>query len=245
MVDKPAGETPVKKEEPKRNIRMALAIAAGIIIFFAVIIGLVAVRMNSKSADQDKTATTTAKKSTNASEDTNINQKTTPSISQSAEDAEKYKGWQTYENQSWKVFLRYPAGWSKTETSGSLSVIFLGPPTPGGVILNECAFGIFIEDVPAGSTLDAYVQAAQAEPMGGGTVAEKTDTSIGENPAIKVVDTYSDVGAPWKRLRIWTIKNGRAYTFSYTASVNYGGADYYTLHSATADMILASVIIPD
>ncbi|MFA5867150.1 MAG: hypothetical protein WC891_04185 [Actinomycetota bacterium] len=245
MADKPVGETPVKKVERKRNIWMALAIAAGVIVFFMVIVGLVAVRLNSKSTDQSQTATTTTKKSTTTTDDTNINQKSTPSITQSAEDAEKYKGWQTYENQSWRVFVRFPAGWTKTETSGSLNVVFLGPPTAGGVILNECVFGIFVKEVPAGTTLDSYVHTAQTQPMGGGTVAEQMETSVGESPAVKIMDTYSDVGAPWKRLRIWTIKNGRAYTFSYTASINYGGTDYYTLHSATADMILASVIIPD
>ncbi len=241
MADKP----PITKKEPKRNIWVAVALASGVIVFFVVIVGLVIYRTNSKTTDASKTATTTAKKNTTTS-DTNINQKSTPSIKQSAEDAEKYKGWQTYENQSWRIFSRYPPGWTKTEAKGSLNVTFLGPPTAaGGVILNECAFSIFVEEVPAGMTLEAYVQAARSAPLGGGAAAEETETSIGESPAIKVVDTYVDVGAPWKRQRIWTIKNGRAYTFSYTASTNYGGTNFYTLHSGTADMILASVIISD
>ena len=231
-------------EEPKRNIWAAVAIVAGIIVFFIVIIGLVIYRQNSKTAGSNQAASATVKKSSIDTKDTNIAQKETPSITESKEDEEKYKGWQTYENQSWAIFVRYPAGWTKTETPGSLSLTFLGPPTPaGGVVLNECAFGIFIEDVPASMTLDAYMHAAQSEPLGGGNVVEETDTSVGENPALKVVDTYTEVGAPWKRFRIWTIKGGHAYTFSYRASVNYGGTNYYTTNSATADMILGSVII--
>jgi hypothetical protein len=241
----PEAKPAAKKQQPKRKIWPALALFGGILVFFGVIIGLVMWRTNSKTATTGLTTSSATSKSKTSTKKTNITQKETPSITQSKEDEEKYKGWQTYQNQSWAIFVRYPAGWTKTETTASLHVTILGPATPaGGVILNECAFSIFVEDVPDTMTLENYVAAARAAPLGGGSVVEQTDTSIGDSTALKVIDTYADVGAPWKRLRVWTIKNGRAYTFTFAASVNYGGVDYYAMHSATADMILASVIIP-
>lgn len=233
-----------RKTEPKRNIWAAVATAAGIIVFFIVIIGLVAYRLNSKTPTDNKASSTVVEKSSTDTTGPNIAPKEDNSIKPPVEDEEKYKGWQTYENQSWAIFFRYPAEWTKTEVSGSLDVTVLGPPTPGGAVLNECAVGVFIEDVPESMTVGEYEQAERSEPSPGSNVLEATYTSVGPSEALKVIDTYTDNGAPWKRQRILTIKNERAYTFSYKASINYGGTDYYTIHSATADMILASVIIP-
>jgi hypothetical protein len=246
VADEPVEDKPITKREPKRNVGAALAIIIGVIVFFVVIVGLVYYRVNSLTTGGKPASSEVVKKAAKAKKDTNIAQKEAPSITQSADDKLKYKGWQTYENMDWAIYARYPEGWTMTETIGSLNVVFLGPPTPaGGTILNECTFGIFIEDVTDDMVLEDYVAAARSEPMGGGSAIYETDTSVGEYAALKVVDTYSDVGAPWKRQRIWTIKNGRAYTFSFRASINYGGIDYYTMHSSTADMIMDSVIIPD
>jgi hypothetical protein len=233
-----------KKREQKRSIWPAAALIAGIVIFFVVVVGLVAFRTSPKTPSGSQTTAAKTSKSTTDPNNPNIVQKETPSSAPSKEDEEKYKGWQTYENQTWAILARYPAEWTKTETSGNPSVTFLGPPTPaGGVILNECSVSISFDEIPAGMTLNAYMNAARSKPLGGGAMVEETETSIGDSAALKVVDTYTDIGVPWKRLRIWTIKNGRGYTFNFSASINYGGTDYYTIHSTMADMILASVVI--
>lgn len=228
-------------EQPeKRKILPVIAIVAAILIFVAAIIGLAMYRLNSKTPAA-QTAGSSVKPA--PKKETNITT-TLPKPKRPAEDDIIYKGWQTYENAAWKIYARYPPEWTKTETTGSLRVTFLGPSMPGtGVILNECSFGIFIEDVPSGTTLEDYVAAARAQPQGGGGVVTETDTSIGESSAFKVIDTYADVGAPWKRMRVWTIKDGKAYTFSYAASTNYATVDYYTIHSGEADMILESVFL--
>lgn len=155
---------------------------------------------------------------------------------------DKYKGWQTYTNQTYKITARYPAGWTYEETQGSSHVTFLGPETTG-VITRECAFSIFVEDVAPGTSLNNYVDTALNEPMGKGTVVEEGATTIAGNAAFKVVDTYTDVGHKWQRLRVYTIKNNLAFTFQYSASTNYNGSDYYAMHLAKAELWLASISI--
>lgn len=131
-----------------------------------------------------------------------------------------------------------------TETSGSLLVTFTGPAMPpGSVIQNECTFSIFVEDLPAATGLDEYISAARSAPLGGGDITSQIDTTIDSNPAIEIVDTYVDIGQPWKRSRVWTIKNGRAYTFTYAADLNYNAIDYYTMHDTEAYQIKASIVI--
>lgn len=158
--------------------------------------------------------------------------------------ADRYAGWQDYVSNTWAVSIKYPAGWTMKETSGSLYVSFSGPATPpGGVILAECSFAIAADDVDPGTTLDTFVTDAQEEPMGGGNVVSDTATSVDGNVARQVVDTYTDVGHPWKRLRVWTIKDGKGYTFIYWASTNYNSNDYYAAHLAEAEAMIASIVL--
>jgi hypothetical protein len=79
--------------------------------------------------------------------------------------------------------------------------------------------------------------------MGSGEIISNIDTSIDGNPATQIVESYVDMGQPWKRIRIWTIKGGRVYTLTYAASINYNKVDYYTMHDTEAAMIEASVLL--
>lgn len=240
-----ATEKEQAEPEKKRNIWVPLGLFLAIVIFMAAVFGLVAYRMKNKTSST-KTTKTTASASKKTKE-SSIIQKQKPKPKTPAEDVEKYKDWQTYENMTWALFLRYPQNWTKSETIGneSLSVTFLGPATPaGGVVLNESTVSVLVDKVPASTDLQDYVDQVKKEPLGVGTIIEERDTSIAETSGIKVVDSYSDVGQPWRRQRIWAIQDDFAYTFTYKASVNYGGVDYYAMHSAVADMIFASVILP-
>lgn len=156
---------------------------------------------------------------------------------------DQYQGWSTYSNQAYKVSIKYPPGWKCTEKEGSLYVTIAGPETSGGVILNQCAFTISVEDLSGPTSLNDYVDEAQSEPLGGGNVVEEGSTTLDDNPAYKVIDTYRDVGHDWKRMRVWTIKNNKAYTFGYRAPTNYESTDYYSVHLGTAELMLQSIVI--
>lgn len=156
---------------------------------------------------------------------------------------DNYKGWQTYENKTYGISVKIPGGWTYMETSGSLHLAILGPATAGGVITHVCAFSVFVEDVSPGIAVEAYSDAAMKEPQGGGTLAEDGPMTMSGNMGRRVVDSYQEVGHPWKRLRIWTVKNNKAYTFDYEASTNYESTDYYSMHLAIAELILASIVI--
>lgn len=244
---KPVEETKETSEEKRKNRKIwpVFAIIAAILIFVALVVGVAIYRLNSTAATQTASVTVDETDSSTETKDTNISQKgKPPKTKQSADDEIIYKGWKAYDSAIRKVYARYPAGWTMTETAGSPHVTFLGPPlAAGGVVSNECVFSIYIENVPADTTLEEYIVDARAAPQGGGAVVSETDTSISESTAFKVIDTYADVGLPWRRLRVWTIKNSRAYTFTFVASINYGSIDYYSDHASEADMILASVFI--
>ncbi len=232
--------TKAKKTGVVVGVIAALAIAWGIsgwVVYNQIY------RQNSTTSSLKKTAD--AKDKTKVKGTSGTTTDTAAGDTANTETSDKYAGWQTYSNQTWAVKARYPSGWTFEETSGSLHVTFLGPPTPpGGVILNECAFRIFVEDFTGPGNLADYVAAARAEPQGGGTVVEDGPTTIWGNSAHKGVDTFYEVGHNWKRLRVWTLKNGKAYTFTFEASTAYNGTDYYALHLPTAELMLASVTIP-
>ncbi len=156
-----------------------------------------------------------------------------------------YKGWQTYANKAWGPTLLYPPTWTVSETAANtLRVTFLGPPMPGGSpYQNECTYGIFVETVPAAAKLEDYVAAARLAPQGGGDITSQIETTLDSYPAIEIVDTYVDFGQPFKRTRLWMIKNRKAYTFTYAADLNYKAVDYYVMHDAEAYQITASIVI--
>ncbi len=187
-------------------------------------------------------------KTTSATKKTAITQKKPVVTSKSAsasDDEQRYKGWQTYSNHTWAISVRYPATWTKTETSGNLHVTFLGPAaTPGGAILNECMFSVFVEDISALMKLQSYVDNARNKPMGTRPASDEILTSIDGNDAIEAEDTYVDAGLPYKKRQVWTIKNKRAYTFTYAASINYSSTDYYIMHITDAELIQNSITIP-
>lgn len=162
---------------------------------------------------------------------------------QQATAEENYKGWQTYENKTYRISMKIPNGWKYLETSGSLHLAILGPATAGGVITHVCAFSVYVEDVNRGTTTETYSDGAMKEQQNNGTVAEDEPATISGNPARRVVSSYQEVGYPWKRLCVWTVKNNKAYTFDYQASTDYKSTDYYSTHLATAELILASIVI--
>ncbi len=156
-----------------------------------------------------------------------------------------YKGWQTYSNKTWGTTLLYPPNWTLTETvADTLRAALLGPAmAAGSPYQNECTYTVFVETVPAAAKLEDYVAAARQAPQGGGDVTSQIETTLDSNPAIQVVDTYVEVGQPFKRTTLWTIKNRKVYTFTYAADLNYKGVDYYVMHDAEAYQITASITI--
>jgi hypothetical protein len=154
-----------------------------------------------------------------------------------------YKGWQTYSNTAMGVSSLYPPGWTIDETADRMRATFVGPALPAGPITNEGTASIFVETVPPATKLAMYVSSAQGAPGGGGDVTSKLDTSLDSNAAIEVVDTYAIANQPWKRMRVWTIKNGKAVTFTYVADLNFNTIDYYTKHETEAEQIRDSITI--
>lgn len=156
---------------------------------------------------------------------------------------DKYIGWQEYKNKTYALSIKIPGSWTYMETSGSLHLAILGPATAGGVITHACAFSVYVEDVDPGTTTEGYSDAAMKEPQASGTTVEDGPATISGNPGRRVVAGYQEVGHPWKRLCVWTIKNNKAYTFDYQASTDYESTDYYSMHLATAELILTSIVI--
>jgi hypothetical protein len=169
--------------------------------------------------------------------------KNVPSRTPKTPKVDQYQGWLTYSNQTYKISIKYPPGWTYTEKERSLYVSIAGPETSGGVILKQCAFTIFVEDLSGPTSLSDYVDEAQSEPQGGGPVVEEGPTTLDDNAAYKVIDTYYEVGHNWKRMRVWTIKNNKAYTLGYRAPTNYNSTDYYSVHLSTAELMLQSIVI--
>lgn len=220
----------------KSKLTGILAIIGILIIVVALVIYFLpsAAKFGNSSTPTTKadTATTTEKKPAPP--------KDTP---ETDSDIGPYKGWQKYNNKDSGVTVRYPVGWTISETPGTMAAVFIGPPTPGGAILNECTFAVSAESISSSVGLQEYVTAARLAPLGGGDITSQIDTSVDSNEAIEIVDTYVDAGFPWRRMRVWTNKNDKAYTFTYAASPNYNKADYYSAHIEDSQLILDSILI--
>ncbi len=225
-----------------KGFKITLAVLVGAILILAGITAGLAYWQNARAREDERATRARIAALENANRTKNTGAKTTDTKSQTTAD-NTYKGWQEYRNKTYAVSIKIPDGWTYMETSGSLHLAILGPATGGGVITHACAFNVLVEDVSPGTTVDAYSDAAMKEPQGGGTLVEDGPTTISGNPSRRVVSSYQEVGHPWKKLCVWTIKNNKAYTFDYQASTNYESTDFYAMHLATAELMLASIVI--
>jgi hypothetical protein len=100
-------------------------------------------------------------------------------------------------------------------------VTFFGPKTKGdSVITHEALVYIYVEEVAEGMSLDQYVNQSLNEPQGKGEISEQGPTTLDENEAYQVIDTFYEVGHYFKRKRVWSIFNGEAYTVGYEAETS-------------------------
>jgi hypothetical protein len=135
-----------------------------------------------------------------------------------------------YENTNYGIKMQYPSSWEKVDEQiqqGTITILasFFSPAKNATEPPQNVNIGI--EDLPSQTfTLDEYTQGGINQlriSLQDFNITESTENlSLGGNPAHKIIYTYSltDKDSPFnqlplKNMQIWTVKNGKAYIFSY------------------------------
>ena len=130
---------------------------------------------------------------------------------------------QQYENSKYGVKLHYPLGWEKRESGDNYFVRFYSPYEDKFDNYQENA-GLFTQIVDSAVSLNDFVNSYMMKVQGAYTdfmLQNSTDSILAGNPSKTVYTSQLDFDKDGKfdheTMRIFTIKDGKAYVFIYTA----------------------------
>jgi len=148
----------------------------------------------------------------------------------------------TYENPNYGIKIQYPSSWVKIEeqegggelgsTATTPVLVSFFSPAKSPTDEHPESVNIVVEVLPSQTfTLDEYTQSGINElrtSLQDVNIIESTDnTTLAGNPAHKIIYTFTfiDKDNPSnqlsiKNMQIWTVKNGKAYVFSYGGVVS-------------------------
>jgi eukaryotic-like serine/threonine-protein kinase len=147
-----------------------------------------------------------------------------------------------YMNMARGIRMKYPSGWEKQEQSGQAGfmVMFLSPLENPSDRFRENV-NLIVEAIPGPFSLEQIVAGTVQSIMQQAPVTflqEPTPTTIGGVPGYQVSYTgplpAEGMGGKW--MQIFFIKNGKAFTFTYTAE-----ATKFDRFLPTVQQIIASL----
>ena len=145
----------------------------------------------------------------------------------------------SYENQQAGVKMKYPADWIKSETLEGAVVAFGAPKAKANLKMVENV-SLVVQDVTPDATLDKYTAAYEMERKrnpNGPRVAESRKTTLGGQPAQRIVCFATQNGMEIEFLQVWTIRKQKAYLLWYGAS-----KETYANFSKEAEKIISSLM---
>ncbi len=134
----------------------------------------------------------------------------------------KPKNFLTYENGSYGVRIKYPQEWTKTEGAMGTVVVFLSPKQNDSDPFQE-NLNIIVQNLPASTTLNVVTEETinqVKQLIQNATIIESTDTTLAGVPAYKIVYSGKMREYTLKWIQIWTVKNNKMYSITYTAEIN-------------------------
>lgn len=142
------------------------------------------------------------------------------------------KDWQTYENATHKLSIKYPKDWTKKEESN----IIVGFMSTGTANVN-----LVTEDMSKNPTMkvDEYLKLSLPnieKEFKEFKLLENTPLTLGNVKAQKIIYTANVEGMNLKFMQVLTIINQKAYVLTYTAL-----ADEYDKNLETANKIFGSL----
>ena len=138
-------------------------------------------------------------------------------------------GTTAYENSVLGVKMDYPQDWEKKEEMQGSVVAFVSPRAGKDDQFAENV-NLMTEILPAASsvTLEQYTEATLVnlkKVMKDQTTIDSGSATLAGLPAYEIVHTGTHEGFTYKTLQIWTLKNNKAYLFTYMAGMD--GYDQY------------------
>jgi hypothetical protein len=125
----------------------------------------------------------------------------------------------TYENQNAGIKIRYPSSWERDPGDGGVVMYFFSPLASEKDVFRDFAF-VFVEDLPSDVTLDRYLElnleTIKAE-WEGAVFGDTEQVLMSDLPGYKVVFTSPYMDLETKVLFAFTIHEGKAYMFWFTA----------------------------
>ncbi len=135
----------------------------------------------------------------------------------------------TYENAVYNFMIGYPQDWQAQEADpNSMGLVYgmVPPEEDGNNPLNYVV--VQVEPLPSGATLAQYTQGlvqTMRQSNANLQILSTKTTTLGGNPANELVISAQDQNNFLKVLKVYTIKDDKAYIITYNAlSENY---DYY------------------
>lgn len=147
-------------------------------------------------------------------------------------------GFLTYENSAAGIRITHPAEWNTRENVMGMTVAFLSPKENPQDDFQE-NLNVYIEDISAQPmTLDGYFSLSVSglkQYITDYAEVESSPTTLGGEPARKLVFTGTQGTYSFKWMQIVTLKGNKAYVVTYTAE-----QDKYPVFLDTAQQITDS-----
>lgn len=129
----------------------------------------------------------------------------------------------TYDNPEYRIEIRYPSDWSKTEQVMGATAAFLSPQEGTSDDFQENVM-INVQDISASPmTLEQYTQLGInqiKQIITDASIIESNTTTLGGNLAHDLVFTGKQGQYNLKWNQVFTVKNNKAYVLTYTAKMN-------------------------
>lgn len=130
---------------------------------------------------------------------------------------------EAYENSSLGIKFQHPKDWPvSTQKIGPTTVIRLNSTRQTGMDIIPPIILVSVESLPqSGKTLDGLTRTnmAEAAKVNNFHLIESNTTKLGDHVAKKILYSYNSddpsLTFPLKSMDIWTLSNGKKYTFSY------------------------------
>ncbi len=134
----------------------------------------------------------------------------------------------TYDNTTYRIRIKYPSEWTKSEGISGLTVAFLSPIESSSDNFRE-NLNVIVGNFTQSMTLDEYIDFSinqLKKEITDFSIIDSSATTLAGNPAHKIIFTGTisgksgNQGQFLKWMQVYTIKNNRSYVITYCAEVN-------------------------
>jgi eukaryotic-like serine/threonine-protein kinase len=159
---------------------------------------------------------------------TNTTTKTPPQTSIMATTTKKEGNFLTYTNYAYGINIMYPADWKIGEHPyANVFVVDFMSILKNNSAIFPATITLSVESLKHNTTLNAFTIATldkAKQSLPDFKLIESNDTALAGNPAYRIVYTFTSsdpsVQLHFQSMNVWTIKNSKIYTISYTGAIS-------------------------